>query len=128
MMTQDHEVWTDDLDRLLLALLDQPPPREEGRARGAVSLAALATQERNRAAAARRDWPALLRRPGWRVRIAAGITVVAVAGGLALAVADTPYLTGATLSKPPSLPSVQSLGGERVWPSPCAADIRLVNR
>ncbi len=88
-MTQDHEVWTDDLDGLLLAVLDQPPPREEVRARGAVSLAALATQERNRAAAARRDWPAWLRRPAWRVRIAAGITVVAVAGGLALAVADT---------------------------------------
>ena len=90
-MTQDHEVWTDDLDGLLLAVLDQPLRLEEVRARGAVSLAALATQERNRAAAARRDWPAWLRHwPGWRVRIAAGITVVAVAKhGLALAVADT---------------------------------------
>lgn len=88
-MTQDKEAWTDDLEGLLLAVLDQPPPREEARARGAVSLAALATQEKNRAAAARRDWRAPLRRPGWRVRIAAGITAVAVAGGLALAVADT---------------------------------------
>ncbi|MGH3407054.1 MAG: hypothetical protein ACRDRJ_31815 [Streptosporangiaceae bacterium] len=81
----------EDIDRLLCTALYEPPTRADVKARGAASLAALATEETARRPGLPRLLPAAGRaRRSWRAAAAAVVAAAASAAALAVMIIGTP--------------------------------------